>query len=147
MIEIIRQVIEAVIENGYICNYIIGSREQISRDDAITFRFEMPRYRESKPDGSREYTLRYVVALPSDQESNDVQQMAAQLIHCDKINSLFMEKLQQWTNDNNQQLIQIPDKIDIREFADLEILGHPATGLLVEMRYNLLLPVECLWKV
>jgi hypothetical protein len=146
MTTIIKDVIESMIEQGYLVNYIIGTKEQIGFPDATLMMFELPTYRLLQETKEREYTLKYAVSQPSTQQDNDVEKMNFQLQYCDKINVLFMDMFERWQNSEGQQLIQITERVDIREFADLTLLQHPATGLYCEMRFKLIAPIHCTWK-
>jgi hypothetical protein len=146
MTTIIKDVIESMIEQGYLVNYIIGTKEQIGFPDATLMMFELPTYRLLQETKEREYTLKYAVSQPSTQQDNDVEKMNFQLQYCDKINVLFMDMFERWQNSEGQQLIQITERVEIREFADLTLLQHPATGLYCEMRFKLIAPIHCTWK-
>jgi hypothetical protein len=146
MTTIIKDVIESMIEQGYLVNYIIGTKEQIGFPDATVMMFELPTYRLLQETKEREYTLKYAVSQPSTQQDNDVEKMNFQLQYCDKINVLFMDMFERWQNSEGQQLIQITERVEIREFADLTLLQHPATGLYCEMRFKLIAPIHCTWK-
>ena len=142
----IRKVIESMIAEGYLLNYIIGTKEQMTNPDAVTFRFDMPRYRVEPHTKVRVYTLTYVVGQPSRQDTNDTQGMIEQLGYCEKVNTLFIDKIMAYQNDNGQQVFELLQDVDVREFADLRMLEHPTTGLFCEIRINNHSPIHCTWK-
>ena len=142
----LRTIFENMIAEGYLLNYIVGTKEQMSSPDAVTFRFDMPRYRVDPQTKNRIYTLQYVVGQPSRQDTNDVQGMIEQLDYCERVNTLFIDKIMAYENEAGQQVFELLQEVDVREFADLRLLEHPTTGLFCEMRINNHTPISCIWK-
>jgi hypothetical protein len=142
----IRTIIESMIAEGYLLNYIIGTREQMTSNDAVTFRFDIPKYRIDAHTKQRVYTLTYVVGQPSQQDSNDIEGMTAQIKYCDKVNILFIDKLMAYENEAGQQVFELLQEVDVKEFADLKMLEYPTTGLFCEIRINNHSPIHCTWK-
>ena len=146
MLELIRDVVQDVIEAGYLANYVYGTKEQTTAEDAVLFRFDIPIYTLNPDTKLRDYTLKYIVSQPSQQNENDFVLTSKKIEYCEKVNQCFMDKLLAWENDDGQQLIEVTELIRVTPFADLTILQHPATGVLVEMRLTELAPIHCIWK-
>jgi hypothetical protein len=51
-----------------------------------------------------------------------------------------------YENEAGQQVFELLQEVDVREFADLRLLEHPTTGLFCEMRINNHTPINCTWK-
>jgi glutaredoxin-related protein len=146
MTTIIKDVIESMIEQGYLVNYIIGTKEQIGFPDATVMMFELPTYRLAPDHRVKEYDLTYVISQPSTQQSNDIQTASEQIRYCEKINNLFLDKMMAWQNEHGQQLVQVLENINVREFMDFTVLQHPATGLYCTMKILVMTDVHCTWK-
>ncbi|GEM_PF-5103345 len=148
MLAILRNIINKIKLEGYDCNFIIGTKEQISHNDSEVpmFRFDPPRITKTPNTYDKVIQLNYIIGYHSEQNTNDIDTTDTNINTLEVMNDLFVYLLRSYTNSDGQQIYEVTDNYTEEHFYDFQILGHPTTGILVSIQLKQINIKFCTWE-
>jgi len=148
MLKILRSIFKEIISEGFTCNFIIGTKEQITSEqaDIPLFMFSVPRYRQDLLNFDKTVSFEYVIGYNSEQNSNDFESSHTQLNNAEVLHNLFIIKLLAYRDDNGVPIFQTMEQADVTPFLDLRLQEHPTTGLAVKVNVKQIATTHCVWQ-
>jgi hypothetical protein len=148
MIQIIKKCFENLQLKGFDFDYIIGSNEQLSFQQAYKamFYFGFLNYELDAKTKQKLYTIDYVLALETNQNTNDIDSLISIINNITLLNEAFIDELRKYKTDLNSQILEF-DTTDLRveEFYDMHA-ENPTTGIKVNLRIKKIATNKCEWK-